>query len=348
VIADGPVQFSALGVPRDCKRYRGVEACCRDESRRMLTLSCVIVSYRVRDLLAACLQSIEQAGFPSLLEVIVVDNASGDGTIETLRPRFPHVRWIQNEQNIGFAPAVNQGAAVASGRYLLLLNPDTILLKGALECLVSFLDSHPAVGVVGPRLLLPDGTPYVSVTKFPTVVTTLLYETRLNRFMPNSRFLRPYTKQLAGEEPFPVDAVEGSCLLTRRRLWDHVQGFDPRYFFGVEEVDYAWKVKQAGYGVWFVPIRAAIHRHAGSTGGKRTGPLILLSVTLGYLHFLRSNKAPAAAFLRVPLLVIWSVKAILSGCLGRNAHRVAFVEGVKALMGVRPAWLTAEDRAHWG
>lgn len=314
----------------------------------MPTLTCVIVSYRVRDLLAACLRSLEDNGFPGRLETIVVDNASGDGTVETLRSRFPGVCWMRNERNIGFAPAVNQGAAAASGRYLLLLNPDATLIKGALERLVSFMDAHPQVGAVGPRMLLSDGTPYVSATRFPTVATTLLYETRLNRLCPGSRLLHPYAEQLAGNEPFPVDTVEGSCLLTRLALWRQMGGFDARYFFGVEEADYAWRLKQAGHGVWFHPAPAAIHHHAASTGGTRKGALILLSVTLGYLHFLHCNKPGAAAVLRLPLLVIWIVKAALTGLLGRTEHRQAFGEGVKALLGLRPAWITPDDRRRWG
>lgn len=314
----------------------------------MPALSCVIVSYRVRALLAACLRSIDDNGFPGSLEVIVVDNASGDGAVEALRPEFPGVRWIQNEQNVGFAPAVNQGASVASGPYLLLLNPDATLIKGALERLVSFMDAHPEIGAVGPRLLLSDGTPYVSATRFPTVVTTLLYETRLNRLCPRSRLFQPYTEQLAGSDPFPVDTVEGSCVLTRLALWRQIGGFDARYFFGVEEADYAWKVKQAGFEVWFHPLPAAIHHHAASTGGTRKGALILISVILGYLHFLRCNKPGAAAVLRLPLLAIWIIKRTFAGLLGRMEHKQAFGEGVKALLGLRPAWVTPDDRRRWG
>jgi N-acetylglucosaminyl-diphospho-decaprenol L-rhamnosyltransferase len=311
------------------------------------TLSICIVSYRVRDLLAACLRSIEENGFARSWEVICVDNASGDGTVETVKPLFPAVRWLENRENIGFAPAVNQAAAEATGEYLLLLNPDGALITGALDRLVSFLEAHPDVGVVGPRLLLPDGTPYVSATKFPTAATILLYETRLNRLMPGSRILRPYGRQLAGTEPFPVDAVEGSCLMTRRWLWMQLGGFDSRYFFGVEELDFTWKVKRAGYGVWFHPEPGMIHRHSGSSGGTRKGTLVLLSVTLGILHFMQTNRAAAYALLRLPLLAVLLAKWIVVAGLGRVEQAVAFREAAKALLGVRPPWVTDRDRKKW-
>ena len=313
-----------------------------------LKVSIVIISYRVRELLAACLQSVDGNGFAGGWEVICVDNASGDGTVEVLRPRFPGVRWIENKENLGFAPAVNQAAAIASGDYLLLLNPDGVLIKGSLARLVSFLDARPSIGIVGPRLLLPDGSPYASATRFPTAVTILLYETRLNRLIPRSRWLYPYRARFEEGQPFPVDAVEGACLLTRRALWHQVGGFDDRYFFGVEELDYAWKVTRAGYGVWVHPEPAMIHYHSGSTGGKRRGTLILLSVTLGFLHFMQANRPTSLTWLRLPLLTIWLLKWVLCRVLRKREHRTMFREGMRALMGLRPAWITAEDRARWG
>ena len=313
-----------------------------------LKVSIVIISYRVRGLLTGCLQSVDENGFTGGWEVICVDNASGDGTVEALRPRFPGVRWIENKENLGFAPAVNQAVASASGDYLLLLAPDGVLIKGSLDRLVSFLDARPGTGIVGPRLLLPDGSPYMSATRFPTAVTILLYETRLNRLISRSRWLHPYRAGFEGGQPCAVDAVEGSCFLTRRAIWHQVGGFDARYFFGVEDLDYAWKVTRAGYGVWFHPEPVMIHHHSGSTGGKRRGTLILLSVSLGFLYFMEANRPTSLTLLRLPLLVIWSLKWALCLVLRKSEHRTIFREGIRALVGLRPAWITVEDRARWG
>ncbi|MGH7409657.1 MAG: glycosyltransferase family 2 protein, partial [Candidatus Methylomirabilis sp.] len=200
----------------------------------------------------------------------------------------------------------------------------------------------------GPRLLLPDGSPYASATRFPTAVMILLYETRLNRLIPRSRWLYPYRARFEGGQPFPVDAVEGSCLPTRRAIWHQVGGFDGRYFCGVEELAYAWKVTRAGYGVWVHPEPGMIHHHSGSTGGKRRGTLIRLSVTLGFLHFMQANRPTSLTWLRLPLLAIWLLKWALCRALGKSEHRVMLREGMRALIGLRPAWITVEDRARWG
>ena len=313
----------------------------------MPTVSVVIVSYRVRDFLEACLRSIHENGLPGETEVVVVDNASGDGTVQDLMPRFPEARWMQNAENLGFATAANQGAIAASGEYLLMMNPDAKLLPGGLECLLQFVQKRPEIGVVGPRLLLSDGKPYVSVTPFPTIASVLLYETRLNRVFTHSPITHPYERHLQHAEPFPVDAVEGSCFLVRRRVWEAVGGFDNRYFFGFEEMDFAWRVRHAGWEIWFHPFPVAVHRHSGSTGGKRQGVLVLVSVGLGQLYFLREHQPIAYAILRLPLLVIFTIKWVLCFLLGRTEQKVAYLEVVKALMALRLPWITAEDLRRW-
>ena len=310
----------------------------------MPELSVVVVSYRTPDLLAACLTSIEGAGAPAGVEVVVVDNASGDGTVERLGPRFPRARWIVNPDNRGFAPAVNQGVAATGGRLVLLLNPDAALLPGALGPLVGWLDAHPRAGAVGPKLLLPDGRRYLSVTPFPDAASVLLHETRLGRLGLARRRLRPYAERLDGDEPFRVECAEGSCLLVRRAAWDDVGGLDERYFFGLEEADLAWRLRARGWQVWFHPQPAAIHRHAGSTGGVRRGRLVTLAVTLAVLHFLRERRPAAARALRLPLLALFGAKWAAARATRRRDQAHAFGEAVRALLGRRPPWITAEDR----
>nr|MBI3612476.1 hypothetical protein [Nitrospirota bacterium] len=112
-------------------------------------------------------------------------------------------------------------------------------------------------------------------------------------------------------------------------------------------LDYAWKVRHAGYGVWFYPLPAMVHHHSGSSGGKRSGTVVLLSVTLGFLHFMQTNRASSYVLLRLPLACILLVKWLLATVLGRAEQAVAFREAVKALLGARPAWVTREDRKQW-
>jgi len=310
-------------------------------------ISVVIVSYRGRNLLEACLRSVDAHGLRGDMEVIVVDNASDDGTVRELAPCFPTVRWVENAENVGFATAANQAAALASGEYLLILNPDARLVADGLTRLLDFIEKHPEVGVVGPRLLISDGRPYVSITPFPTIASVLLYETRLNRLFKRLSFVHPYAWRLQRAEPFPVDAVEGSCFLVHRRVWNAVGGFDTRYFFGFEDMDFAWRVRQAGWEIWFHPFPVAVHHHSGSTGGKRQGVLVLVSVGLGQLYFLREHKRVAYSILRLPLLVIFTTKWFICFLLCRTEPKVAFREAVKALMALRLPWITADDLRRW-
>lgn len=314
----------------------------------MPPVSIVIVSYRVRDFLEACLRSIRDNGMPGETEVVVVDNASGDETVQCLAPRFPEVRWIQNAENVGFARAANQGIRATSGEYILLLSPDGKLLPGGLECLVRFMQTRQEIGVVGPRMLLSDGRPYVSVFPFPTIASILFYETRLNRVLTHHPLTHPYDQNLQRAEPFRVDAVEGSCFLARRKAWEAAGGFDSRYFFGFEDMDFAWRVRQTGWEIWFHPFPVAVHHHSGSTGGKRRGTLVLVSVGLGQMYFLREHQPIAYAILRLPLLVIFAAKWVLCFLLGRDEQKVAFREVAKSLIGMRASWITAEDLRRWG
>jgi len=311
-----------------------------------LKLSVIIVSYRVRDQLKSCLHSIYENGFPDTIEVIVIDNASGDRTVETLSGLFPVVLWIENDENIGFAPAVNQAADRASGELLLLLNPDTSLVPGALANLVQFMEDRPKIGAVGPCMMLLNGKSYVSVMPFLSCMSVFFYETRLNRIFPFCRFIRPYTRLLKENKPFMVDSVEGSLMLLRRKAWEAVGGFDSHYFFGLEEMDLAWQLRCIGLEIWFHPFPAAFHQHSGSIGGKRRG-VIRLSVTLAPLYFLRKNRRKSYEFLTLPLLVIYSVKWASSYLLGWIDNAMTFKEAVKALLGLRPLWVTQNDRSRW-
>jgi len=308
-------------------------------------VSILIVTYRARALLEGCLASLE-AYAPRGVETIVVDNDSRDGTLETLPARFPAVRWVGNDDDVGFAPAVNQAAALAAGRHLLVFASDAVLLPGAVERLVAFLDARPRAALVGPRLLLSNGEPYVSAVRFPTLGSVLLYETRLNRLLPRAR--RPYAAELAAGAAFAVDAVEGSVFLARREAWEAVGGFDDRYFFGFEDMDLGWRLRRAGWQTWHDPAPAAVHHHAGASGGTRSAStLLLVSVGLGAMYFMRKNRPASYAALWPPLVAAFSVKWALTRLLGRRAHATAFRETVRAMLGLRPMWIVPEDRRRW-
>jgi GT2 family glycosyltransferase len=238
-------------------------------------LSVIIVNYNAGSLLEACLASIRRFGDDLALEILVVDNASTDGSLEALR-RFPEAHLIPNRENRGFAAAVNQGIAAAKGRYLLLLNPDTEVVSPVFRALVAFAEVHPDAGVVGPRLRNPDGSLQTSAYRFPTLFQAAGAVLRLRRLVPVT-FLRArlgwwlgrYFGQLDPHaSPHPVDYVTGACMLIRREVVDRIGGFDPRFFLYFEEKDFCLRAGQAGWRVWFDPAAEVVHHVGGSSRGR--------------------------------------------------------------------------------
>lgn len=235
-------------------------------------LSVIIVSWNVKEDLEKCLNSLRQNDLA--LEVIVVDNASTDGTVQMLAER-QDVTVIANEENRGFAAANNQGLAVARGEYLLLLNPDTIVPAGGLQKLVDFAEKHPEAGIIGPRLLNPDGSLQYSCRRFPTIRAAMFRHTILGRLFPHEEATRDYLMQdWDHTQAREVDWVSGAALLIRRAAYDVVGGLDEGFFWGSEDVDYAFRMHQAGWKVLYSPEPAIIHAIGRSTD-KAVVPTII-------------------------------------------------------------------------
>ncbi|MBI4319513.1 MAG: glycosyltransferase family 2 protein [Chloroflexi bacterium] len=239
---------------------------------RPVELSIVIVSWNVKDLLRACLESLRAQwpfGEPDAAgraEVFVVDNASGDSTSTMLALEFPWAKLIANPQNVGFTKANNQAIIQSSGRYVLLLNPDTEVLPGGLERMAGFMDLHPDVGMLGPQLLFPDGTVQSSRRRFPTMVTALIESTVLQRWLPNHPSLNAYyVADRSNDEVQEVDWVVGACLLVRREVIEQVGILDQRFFMYSEELDWCYRAKRASWKVMYLPEAKVVHHEARSS-----------------------------------------------------------------------------------
>ena len=231
-----------------------------------MDLSIIIVNWNVRDLLRRCLQSIPEAATGLTYEIIVVDNASSDGS-DQLVHAFPHVHWIQNLENVGFTRANNQGLAASQGRYICFLNPDTVLRPKALSILVEYLDTHPKVGIVGPQLRYPDGTLQPSRYRFPTPMMALMESTPLAWAWPDNPWARAY--HCAGcppDRPHTVDWLNGACLMVHREVIAQVGAFDERFFMYSEELDLCRRAKDAGWEVMYVPDAVVVHYEGQSSG----------------------------------------------------------------------------------
>jgi len=200
-----------------------------------------------------------------LSQVIVVDNASGDGSLSMLRQEFPDIDLIANVENVGFTRGNNQAIARSEGRYVLLLNPDTEIQGDALGEMVAYMDAHQRVGALGPQLLDPDGRVQPSRRRFPTLRTAYVESTFLQQWFPESNVLkRYYILDSSDDETQSVDWVVGACLLMRRETLEEVGLLDERFFMYSEELDWCYRAKKSGWGIIYFPAAQVIH-HVGKS-----------------------------------------------------------------------------------
>jgi GT2 family glycosyltransferase len=223
--------------------------------RDMTDLSIIIVSWNTKEYLLNCLRSLSQGEGKDSREIIIIDNGSRDGSGSEVRRLFPAVRLIENDSNLGFAKAVNQGLRVFSGRYALLLNPDTQMKEGTIETLFSFMEAHPEAGAAAAQLLNSDGTRQNSIANFPSLATEL-FNKRVLRLLFPERFPG---KERHYAEPIEVDSVIGACMIVRRKALEEVGLLDEDYFLFLEETDWCYRMKKGGWKVYHVPQAEVIH-----------------------------------------------------------------------------------------
>jgi len=244
-----------------------------------MDLSVVIVSWNVKELLSGCLESVCSSLQDEGIEhqVLVVDNASSDGSPEMVLQQFPQVRLLANAANKGFAAANNQALAQTQGRYVVLLNPDTVVRRDALGTLLRFLEQMPSAGMVGPRLVYGDGRFQHSAFGFPSVAQVFLDFFPLHYRLSESQLNGRYPRSLyASGHPFEVDHPLGACMMVRRQVVERIGGMDEQFFMYCEEVDWAMRVWRAGWSIYCVPTAEVVHYEGQSTRQFRDGMFVAL------------------------------------------------------------------------
>lgn len=232
-----------------------------------MDLSVIIVNYNVKEFLQNLLHSIEKASANLSKEIIVVDNASDDGSVEVIREKFPYVNLIENKINAGFGKANNQGLAVAKGKYILFINPDCIVSEDTLDKMISFFGGHSDCALAGCKILNSDGTLQLACRRsFPGPWTSFTKVTGLSNLFPKSRIFARYNLTYLDEnKTYEVDAVSGSFMMMRKTVYDNVGGFDEQFFMYGEDLDLCYRIQKAGHKVFYVHSTQVIHYKGEST-----------------------------------------------------------------------------------
>jgi len=267
----------------------------------MSRVSVLLVSYRTRELLLRCLDSLYTTTGGAELEIVVVDNRSDDGSVIAARTQFPDAIVIELAENVGFARAVNIAAAQATGEYLLLLNPDTVVHPGAVDALVGLAQACPEAGIYGGRTLRPDGSlDPSSCVGAPSLWSLACFAAGLSTLLPGSRAFDPASPgRRTPDVTRRVDVVTGCLMLVDRRLWERLGGFDPRFFMYSEDVDLCVRAARLGRRPMVTPAAAVTH-HVGAssrTSGDRRVLVMKGRATVVRKHWSRPVAALGLALL---------------------------------------------------
>lgn len=282
-----------------------------DKSNLELDMSIILVCWNNKEYLEPCLNSLYEEKLRYSFDVVVVDNGSTDGSQEMLLDRFPEVKIIQNDHNVGLSRASNQGIEATYGRTVLLLNNDTLVNKSSLESMVEFLDNTPQAGAVGGKLLNPDGSFQSGYANFSTLTEEFLIITGLGNLIWEG-----YPSHIDDGRPRVVDWLSSACLLLRRSALDKVGLLDEEYFIYGDEADLQFRLKQAGWQVYYLPYVTTIHYGGRSMNRWRRRKMVYR----GKLLFYKKNYGSfRTGLLRVMMLgfsaikmAIWGISSVYS------------------------------------
>jgi GT2 family glycosyltransferase len=272
----------------------------------VIDTSVIIVNYRSYDELTSALTTLQAEIRTGRTEIVVVDQETDPARAASLKSQFPSITLIESPRNDGFAAGVNRGARATTGRYLLLLNPDTIATPGLMGTLASWLEAHPDVAVVGPRILNEDGSVQPSARRFPDVTTGFGGRMSfLTRIAPDNWFSRRNLEWSRASEPVQVDWVSGACVMIRRSAFEQVGGFDDGFFLYWEDADLCRRLLAAGHRTFYVPTVAAVH--AGARSSRQAASQSIVAFHRSAFRYYWKHGGPVArAFAPAVKAVLWS------------------------------------------
>lgn len=298
----------------------------------MKKLSIIIVNWNVRPLLADCLRSILAQVDLAETEILVVDSASTDGSVEMIRNDFPQIQLMAQSENVGFTRGNNLALQVADGHFHLLLNPDTVIIGDALQQMMNFLETHPTVGIVGPHTLNTDGSYQSTRRRFPTVLTAFFESTWLQNLAPRRLLDHYYVNDAPESATVEVDWVQGSALMARRQVYETIGGLDEGYVMYSEELDWCRRAKDAGFGVAYLGSVHIIH-HGGKSSEQASARKHITFQQSKLRYFRKFHSRLAAECLRIGLLFGYTVQLI--------------EESIKSILGHKRAMRQERIQTYW-
>ncbi|MBN1795986.1 MAG: glycosyltransferase family 2 protein [Sedimentisphaerales bacterium] len=301
-----------------------------------LDVSIIIPNYNTRDILRDCLASLYKYPMTVSSEIIVVDNASNDGSAEMVKKEFGQIILIENKVNSGYAGACNLGIKKSKGRYLLILNSDTLALEGTIDKIIRFADENPKAAIIGCRALNPDMTLQPTCFMYPSILNMLLASTYFYKLFPNNKFFgRQAMSWWDRDDTREVDVVTGCCMLVRKEAIDNVGMMDESFFMYAEETDWCYRFKKAGWKVMYTPAAEIIH-----IGGRSTRHIrgdMLVREKLSVLEFIRKHHGwlyhKVVCFFVILFFVlrlpIWFIASLLTSREEAKVKLKAYLKGIK-------------------
>lgn len=278
-----------------------------------MDVSVIIINYNTKDLVINCIRSVYASETRYSYEIILVDNASSDGTVEAIRNSFPDVRIINNKENVGFGRANNQAANVSRGKYLYILNSDTEIEKNVIETVVTYGDTHEKAGVIGTRSVFPNGETQINFYKSPTFMSEFVFFAF--RIIKSGKWflfsLNKY-KHYSLNEPFEVDVITGCSMFVKRAVYDEIGLFNEKFFMYYEDAEFCYRVKKTKFKCIYLPTVFIKHLHLGSAKEDRKKHKLLISgFDSACIYFTCVKNRWYAYLFRASNLIAWSIELLL-------------------------------------
>lgn len=275
-----------------------------------MEVTIAIVNYNSSSMVLQCIQSVIEFCGDVDYEIIVVDNASSDDSVEIIKASFPEHLLIENRRNLGFSKAVNQAFKASSGDYFFLLNPDARLISNIFPGMIEFFKSHPEVGIVAPRIVFPENNLHPSARRFITLPGAILDVFQINLYFPNNIVAKRFDyNRWQHDTVKKVDWVTGAAFLTKRKTFEDCGLLDERFFMYFEDMDYCMAVKEKGYETYFCPQFCVVHHHA--QGGSDKLPVRSVDYYISLHQYLLKHKGPLKAALFRFAMLSWGLIYLL-------------------------------------